>query len=593
MITVSAAAKAALEGTSRTFLARLLRNGEVISGDIRSVVVHKGSCGDQQFAVGALFCPYIDVVIDGCGEALKGVELTLQIGIVMDSGTEWYGIGSFTALEPERSTRRITFTAVGRISARMGGTYVSSLTYPASIASVLEEIESATGVSIRADLFDTSAKIERNPSGYSYREVLAYIAGLFFGFVTEDSSGNIVFGSYGTTDVFPTDGDRTNREPAAADEDLEVTGLSVITETDAEEASYESGDPVVMTVSNPFMTGDIFESNAGNVIGYSYRPATVSLSLGDFRLEPTDTLRVTNDEGAVYHVPCMYVQHTFDGGITTEVVAPRITSLAREEAFRGATSLTLANIVKAVQKAQSTADAGIQNVEVWFIQTDSESIAPAPDGPGWSTDAPAWEEGMYVWQKIVTVYADGRTSTAGPTCISGADGQGVSIESSLVEYQEGTSPTDSPTGPWSADVVEVAPGNYLWTRITNTYTDGTVNVSYGVARQGQDGETGEDGEDAVVLKIDSSRGTAFKNNMVSTVLTVTIYYGAEIISTSEKLAEVFGTGAFLQWEWQNMDDNTYGTILATDSRLSDKGFRFTISPEDVDTKVTLRCSLNT
>lgn len=103
--------------------------------------------------------------------------------------------------------------------------------------------------------------------------------------------------------------------------------------------------------------------------------------------------------------------------------------------------------------------------------------------------------------------------------------------------------------------------------------------------------SGRDGTDAVLLRIDSSRGTVFKNNAVNTILSVIIYKGSERIENSTQLASVFGAGARLEWEWLRLDDATYGTISASDSRISDRGFHLTLSPQDVDVKVTFRCNL--
>lgn len=101
------------------------------------------------------------------------------------------------------------------------------------------------------------------------------------------------------------------------------------------------------------------------------------------------------------------------------------------------------------------------------------------------------------------------------------------------------------------------------------------------------------GEDAVTLRVDSSRGTVFKNNAVATVLTVTIYKGSEIITTAADLARVFGAKAALEWHWKGLDDTAWKIISVDDKRLSNGGFAFALSPEDVTTKVVLECVLNT
>lgn len=104
---------------------------------------------------------------------------------------------------------------------------------------------------------------------------------------------------------------------------------------------------------------------------------------------------------------------------------------------------------------------------------------------------------------------------------------------------------------------------------------------------------GDKGEDATVLRIDSSRGTVFKNNMVSTVLTVAIYTGGQRITNITDLRAKYGTGAYLQWSWQRLDEDRFGVLLSTDNKISDDGFSLTLTPEDVDTKVTFMCELIT
>lgn len=106
--------------------------------------------------------------------------------------------------------------------------------------------------------------------------------------------------------------------------------------------------------------------------------------------------------------------------------------------------------------------------------------------------------------------------------------------------------------------------------------------------------TGEfNGEDATTLRIESSRGTVFKNSEVSTVLSVVIYKGSQRITDIEALRAAYGSGAYIEWSWQRMGENIFGTILSTDSRIGNDGFTFTLSSADVDTKVTFMCQLIT
>ena len=98
-------------------------------------------------------------------------------------------------------------------------------------------------------------------------------------------------------------------------------------------------------------------------------------------------------------------------------------------------------------------------------------------------------------------------------------------------------------------------------------------------------------EISTLLRLESSRGTVFKNDQVSTVLSVVIYHGKQRITDAETMHSVFGAGAYLQWKWQRLGDEDYGIISASDSRFGNDGFTFTLSPDDVDTKITFMCEL--
>ena len=148
-------------------------------------------------------------------------------------------------------------------------------------------------------------------------------------------------------------------------------------------------------------------------------------------------------------------------------------------------------------------------------------------------------------------------------------------------------PSDNDPG-WSVEAPEWTDGMYMWQKTVTTYASGNTRTSSPTCLSGA---VGADGEPAVLLRIDSSQGTVFKNTGVTTVLTVTIYYGSQRITTGQQLRAVFGNGARLEWEWLRVSEDRYGVISASDSRLSDGGFVFALSPEDVDVKVTFRCSM--
>lgn len=75
---------------------------------------------------------------------------------------------------------------------------------------------------------------------------------------------------------------------------------------------------------------------------------------------------------------------------------------------------------------------------------------------------------------------------------TGATGKGIK-GTPVAEYVGSTSNTTVPTSGWSTTIPSVTQGQYLWTRVTTTYTDNTTSVSYSVAKQGSTGATGTQG----------------------------------------------------------------------------------------------------
>lgn len=101
----------------------------------------------------------------------------------------------------------------------------------------------------------------------------------------------------------------------------------------------------------------------------------------------------------------------------------------------------------------------------------------------------------------------------------------------------------------------------------------------------------ENVEGTTLLHIDSSRGTVFKHSTVSTVLRVVLFRGGERITDADAMRAAFGSGAHLQWSYQRTDEDRFGILSASDSRLSEEGFCLTLTPQDVDVKVTFACRL--
>ena len=239
--------------------------------------------------------------------------------------------------------------------------------------------------------------------------------------------------------------------------------------------------------------------------------------------------------------------------------------------------------------SDGTAGVGVSGVDVEYAMSTSSSSAPTS---GWSTTAPAWVNGSYIWSRTVTKYTDGSTDTSGAACITGAKGQtgeqgekgdkgdtgdtgadgaaGKGVKSIVEQYYLSTSSSSPTGGSWSSTYPGWASGYYLWTCSVVTYTDDTsvtttpacVTGSQGqTGEQGEKGDKGDTGADAITMNVTSSNGTVFKNSAIETVLTAHVYKaGVELDAT-----QISSLGAVKWYKDGGSTAVATGTTLTIDS----------------------------
>ncbi len=133
----------------------------------------------------------------------------------------------------------------------------------------------------------------------------------------------------------------------------------------------------------------------------------------------------------------------------------------------------------------------------YYLSTSATSLA----GGSWTTKAPTWVDGKYMWSRTVT--ADGAgNKTYSPNqngvCIAGATGStgaaGKGVTSIVEQYYKSTSATSLSGGSWGTTYPGWENGKYIWTRSVITYTDSTTTTTTAVCVTGTKGDTGAKGD---------------------------------------------------------------------------------------------------
>lgn len=118
-------------------------------------------------------------------------------------------------------------------------------------------------------------------------------------------------------------------------------------------------------------------------------------------------------------------------------------------------------------------------------------------------------------------------------------------------------------GTWSPDIPTVNPGEYLWTRTTWFYSDGTSEQGYSVAKMGEQGPKGDPGRDGIAGK----NGTGIRNTSV--------LYGLSMAETVPPTAWYQNPPALVkgQWFWTK-------TVWTYTDNTSETGYQKTYVARD-------------
>lgn len=144
----------------------------------------------------------------------------------------------------------------------------------------------------------------------------------------------------------------------------------------------------------------------------------------------------------------------------------------------------------------------------YYLSTSATSLS----GGSWSTTAPTWVNGKYMWSRTVTTDGAGNRTYSpnqNGVCIAGAQGAtgakgdkgdtggtgatGKGVKSIVEQYYKSTSATAMSGGSWSTTYPGWENSKYIWTRSVITYTDNTTSTTTAVCVTGSKGDTGATG----------------------------------------------------------------------------------------------------
>lgn len=327
----------AIAGSNRKFNTRLLENEKVLVESVKNFTITSGA---EEITIGSAVASYVQATIENKGIALSGKEVSLEIGVEVDGEMEYMPMGLYTIQNPKIESNKVTFTAYDRLASRCNGAYYSKLGYPVDAVDILAEISTMTGVAIDTSTLQRGIQINQraiieegdyneeteesevittyvNPfDGYTYKETIGFIAGLFGKFAMCGRTGMIEFRWYQGIDyeipsnIFYNDLQET-------EESFSIKRLTC----DNSDQTLSSGSGATgISMQNPVMTQSILDGVYNTVKGLVFTPAALRF-IGDTRLDIGDIVTAVKNDGTKFTIPIISLITSYDGGLMQTIAS--------------------------------------------------------------------------------------------------------------------------------------------------------------------------------------------------------------------------------------------------------------------------------
>ena len=258
----------------------------------------------------------------------EGAEVFVKIGIKKwdahrweNAVIHWIPCGYFTIDEPPRALSTITISALDRMILFDKTVDISKLSFPMTVADLLNKICTICGVTLATDITRLPNKdyqITAYPEGQdlTYRTLLQWCAALTGTCAFMNYDGNLELKWYEQTDLTISPSERYNSD--MQENDVAITGIYF---KDAANTEYIAGtDDYCLDLSSNGLLQDnvqvVLDTLYVSLKGFSYRPYTATIKSAPY-IYPMDMIHYEDAKGEVHDTIITNV--TFGMNLSTSI----------------------------------------------------------------------------------------------------------------------------------------------------------------------------------------------------------------------------------------------------------------------------------
>lgn len=367
----SAAFDAAMAEPSVSYSLKLYSGGSDLGAVVKRLSIDFGAvtlgADTDTFDPCPLLVAQMEAELWGAAGQLLGEELEVRVGVDVDgAGTYEYAAVAYITVTSEKEWAGMTeIKGAGRMS-RLASTSLGVAAGDYTPSAVCSAISTATGLAVTLGTFAGTPTVTVE-DGMTCRDALLATCRRLGGYACELGGGISVLPHSSTATCTLDPMFVTGRPEIGAE--YEVDGLTVT----AQDASYEYGTGRV-GIQDAHATATTSALTWGNLGGFAYTPATLSVACMDPRLTVADVVSLTLD-GDTHTIPAHGLSCTFDGGWFGTVTAQGIAAEAEDALVQGPLTTRLGSVEVLAAEAADVAEA--TNQHFWSRSTD-----PDADGAG-------------------------------------------------------------------------------------------------------------------------------------------------------------------------------------------------------------------
>lgn len=289
----------------------------------------------------------------------EGAEVFVKIGIKKwdahrweNAVIHWIPCGYFTIDEPPRALSTITISALDRMILFDKTVDISKLSFPMTVADLLNKICTICGVTLATDITRLPNKdyqITAYPEGQdlTYRTLLQWCAALTGTCAFMNYDGNLELKWYEQTDLAISPSERYNSD--MQENDVTITGIYF---KDAANTEYIAGtDDYCLDLSSNGLLQDnvqvVLDTLYVSLKGFSYRPYTATIKSAPY-IYPMDMIHYEDAKGEVHDTIITNV--TFGMNLSTSIAGKGETTQKQKYSQSGGLTKQQATILEKLRE---------------------------------------------------------------------------------------------------------------------------------------------------------------------------------------------------------------------------------------------------